>query len=83
MLLGVYRYIEEHYREGSLSELAEELHRKVTTEELMEETGIFNQGSELTENIKWIGQGFPARLLLSEGMCCFEAYRCLTLHMGN
>ena len=26
MLLGVYRYIEEHYREGSLSELAEELH---------------------------------------------------------
>ena len=45
-------------------------------------TGIFNQGSELTENIKWIGQGFPARLLLSEGMCCFEAYRCLTLHMG-
>ena len=46
-------------------------------------TGIFNQGSELTENIKWIGQGFPARLLLSEGMCCFEAYRCLTLHMGN
>lgn len=45
-------------------------------------TGIFNQGSELTENIKWIGQGFPARLLLSEGMCCFEAYRCLTLHMA-
>ena len=40
MLLGVYRYIEEHYREGSLSELAEELHRKVTTEELMEETGM-------------------------------------------
>ena len=26
ILLGVYRYIEEHYREGSLSELAEELH---------------------------------------------------------
>lgn len=45
-------------------------------------TGIFNQGSELTENIKWIGQGFPARLLLSEGMCGFEAYRCLTLHMA-
>ena len=40
------------------------------------------KSSEL-ENIKWIGQGFPARLLLSEVMCCFEAYRCLTLHMGN
>ena len=45
-------------------------------------TGIFNRVSELTENIKWIGQGVPARLLLSEGMCCFEAYRCLTLHMA-
>lgn len=30
-------------------------------------TGIFNRVSELTENIKWIGQEFPARLLLSEG----------------
>lgn len=30
MLLGVYRYIEEHYREGSLSELAEELHYDFT-----------------------------------------------------
>ncbi|MCI5650572.1 MAG: AraC family transcriptional regulator [Fusicatenibacter sp.] len=26
VLLGVYRYIEEHYREGSLSELSDELH---------------------------------------------------------